>query len=163
MNAPPSSELTNYLIDASKSTIRINANYKVSSNLSAVSRIEMVQYQNSIIGTKNGTIIFQDLVYTTEEKGLSIVGRIALFSIEDYNARVYATETDVLNQYSVPLYQNSGVRYYFVVHYRFSKKLDAWLKYSNTTYNNVNTIGTGLQQINGNVLSDLRVQIRWSL
>ena len=163
VNAPPSSELTNYLIDASKSTIRINANYKVSSNLSAVSRIEMVQYQNSIIGTKNGTIIFQDLVYTTEEKGLSIVGRIALFSIEDYNARVYATETDVLNQYSVPLYQNSGVRYYFVVHYRFSKKLDAWLKYSNTTYNNVNTIGTGLQQINGNVLSDLRVQIRWSL
>ena len=155
-------ETSNFLIDAYRKVIRLNANYKISSSLAGVTRLEVVEYNNPIVGTKNGTLIFQDLIYTSDLKELSIAGRIALFSVEDYNARIYATESDVLNQYSVPLYQNSGVRYYLSVHYRFTKKVDAWIKYSQTTYNNVTTIGTGLQQINGNVLSDLRLQLRWS-
>jgi Helix-hairpin-helix motif len=162
INSPTGNETANFLIDAYRKVIRLNTNYKISSSLAGVSRLEVVEYNNPIIGTKNGTLIFQDFIYTTELKELSLSGRIALFSVEDYNARIYATESDVLNQYSVPLFQNSGVRYYLTVHYRFTKKVDAWIKYSQTTYNNVTTIGTGLQQINGNVLSDLRLQLRWS-
>ena len=162
INTPTNVEVVNYLIEASKKIIRLNANYKISQTLAAVSRFEVSQYEDLFLGNKTGTLIFQDLIYTTELKELQFSGRIAVFSIEDYTARIYANETDVLNQYSVPLYQNSGVRYYLVVHYRFTKKVDAWVKYSQTTYNNVNTISSGLQQINGNILSDLRVQLRWS-
>ena len=163
INSPTGIESSNFLIDAYRKVFRLNANYKISEQLAGVSRLEVVEYNNPIIGTKSGTLIFQDLIYTTELKELSFSGRIALFSVEDYNSRIYATESDVLNQYSVPLFQNCGVRYYLTVHYRFTKKVDTWIKYSQTTYNNVTTIGTGFQQINGNVLGDLRLQLRWSL
>jgi hypothetical protein len=83
--------------------------------------------------------------------------------VDDYNARVYATEQDVLYQYSVPLYQHSGIRFYAVTHIRFNKRLDCWLKYSQTHYSNVNTISSGLEQINGNKISDIRVQLRVTL
>jgi hypothetical protein len=85
-----------------------------------------------------------------------------MFDIDDFNARVFAVESDVLYQYSVPLYQNAGVRYYILLHYNVSKHFDLWLRYAKTTYRNVNSIGTGLEQIQGNESSDMKVQVRWS-
>jgi hypothetical protein len=38
-----------------------------------------------------------------------------------------------------------------------------WIKYSNTTYSNVQSISSGLQEIKGNTLSDLRVQFRLTI
>ncbi|MFI5222108.1 MAG: hypothetical protein ACHQK8_07270, partial [Bacteroidia bacterium] len=148
--------------NSTKENFRADASYKLSQNFSAETRMEIVQFHENINGFKNGSLIFQDLIYNSELKIFSLTGRIAVFNVDDYNARVYATEADVLHSYSVPLYQNSGVRFYLVTHVKLSKKLDAWIKYSQTTYNNVNTISSGLQQINGNILSDLRVQLRVS-
>jgi len=86
---------------------------------------------------------------------------LAYFTVDDYNARVYAAENDVLYQYAVPLYQNSGVRYYVVGRIKINRKLEVWFKWSETIYNNVNTISSGLEQINGNRLSEYRLQLRW--
>jgi hypothetical protein len=85
-----------------------------------------------------------------------------VFSIEDYNARIYAVENDVLYQYSVPAFQNSGVRYYVLLNYSPLRRLELWVRFSQTRYNNVETIGSGLDTINGSVLSELHVQCRWS-
>jgi hypothetical protein len=93
-------------------------------------------------------------------KKVALILRMAYFTVDDYNARVYAAENDVLYQYAVPLYQNSGVRYYAVARLKVNRKLELWFKYSQTRYSNVNTISSGLEQINGNTLTDLRVQFR---
>lgn len=151
---------TDYTTTAEKEQYRLNAQYKLSENISGKSRVEMTQYYDVLSGKKYGALIFQDLMYTTLFKTFSIAGRIALFSVDDYNARVYATEQDVLYQYSVPLYQNSGMRYYAVMHLRFNRRFDLWVKYSQTAYSNVTSIGSGLERINGNTLTDLRVQVR---
>ncbi len=160
-NLPTTDVPINYLGEVSREIIRLNAQYKISNSLSAKSRAEFVQYNDVVNGYKVGVLIFQDIIYATTFKDLSFTGRIALFNVEDYNARIYATENDVLYQYAVPQFQNSGIRYYLVVHYRINKQLDCWIKYAQTTYNNVNTISSGLDQINGNVLSNMRIQMRW--
>lgn len=140
---------------------RVHSQYKISDNLTAKSRLEMVLYQDELSGRQQGSLLFQDLLYTHPQKRFTIATRIALFSVDDYNAKVYATEQDVLYQYSVPLYQNSGIRYYVVAHVKLRKGLDAWFKYSHTEYSNVKSISSGLERVDGNVLSDLRVQVRY--
>lgn len=152
-----------YITQTVKELYRLNVQYKLSETFAAKSRIEFSQYSDPINGKLQGTLIFQDISYTTPFKRFTMSGRFAIFSIDDYNARVYATEQDVLYQYAVPLYQNSGIRYYAVTHIRITRRFDLWLKYSKTQYSNVKTIGSGLEKIEGNTLSDLRVQVRVGL
>ncbi|MES2559868.1 MAG: helix-hairpin-helix domain-containing protein [Bacteroidota bacterium] len=140
---------------------RVNAQYKISDNLTGKSRLEMVFYKDELSGNQQGSLLFQDLLYTHPQKRFTLATRIAVFSVDDYNAKVYATEQDVLYQYSVPLYQNSGIRYYVVAHVKIRRGLDVWFKYSHTEYSNVTSISSGLEKVDGNVLSDLRVQIRF--
>lgn len=141
---------------------RIHAQYKVSDNLTGKSRLEVVFYKDELSNNQQGSLLFQDLLYTHPQKRFSFGTRIALFAVDDYNARVYATEQDVLYQYAVPLYQNSGIRYYAVAHLKIRRGLDVWFKYSHTEYNNVKSISSGLERVEGNVLSDLRVQVRYA-
>lgn len=149
-----------YLSNQQRSTYRFNAQYKVSLDLSAKSRVEVIQFSDELNKSQMGTLIFQDIQYSTPRKKLAIITRLAYFTVDDYNARVYAAENDVLYQYAVPLYQNSGVRYYMVVRAKINRKLELWLKFSETIYSNVKTISSGLEQINGNRLTDLRLQFR---
>jgi hypothetical protein len=161
-NQSNNTSAVDYIIQAVKDHYRLNAQYKLSENLSGKSRVEITQYSDPLNGVQRGTLLFQDLMYTTSFKQLSFGGRFAIFSVDDYNARVYATEQDVLYQYSVPLYQNSGIRYYAVTHIRITHRFDLWIKYSKTQYSNLKEIGSGLEKIEGNTLSDLRVQMRVS-
>ncbi len=162
-NQPDNLSETDYTTINQRKQYRLNAQYTITENLGAKSRLEIISYRDEQSGVQHGSLIFQDLSYTTTNKRFSITTRIAIFSVDDYNARVYATEQDVLYQYTVPLYQNSGIRYYGVIHFRANKKLDMWLKYSQTQYSNISSISSGLEKIDGNKISDLRLQLRLTL
>lgn len=153
---------TDELAALSKENIRFHAQYKITPSLSGKTRAEFVQYHDMLNGYQSGTLIFQDLQYTTPFKDFSVTGRVALFAVEDARARVYATESDVLYHYAVPQYAHNGLRYYVLVHYRVTRQLDVWARYAQTTYSDVQTIGSGTELVQGNVLSDLRVQARLS-
>lgn len=145
----------------SRTIFRFQAQYKLSLSLNLKSRIENITFTNEVNTPKNGTLIFQDLTWALPRKKLEITTRVAYFSIEDYNARIYATETDILYQYALPMYQNSGIRYYFVARYMVNRNLEFRIKVSQTTYSNVNEISGGLEKIEGNKLTDIRLQVRW--
>lgn len=153
-------ERTDYLSPASRTQYRLHAQYKLSAQWTGKSRVEHVLYSDNLLNNQTGTLIFQDLFYSTPRKQTTLTARVAVFTIDDFNARIYANENDVLYQYAVPLFNNSGIRYYLVLHQRISRKLDFWIKYSVTDYSDIESIGSGLQQINGNVQRDLRVQLR---
>ena len=150
------------IVPQTRDLIRLHLQYKVGTHFSFKSRLEHCIFNAEGIGQKSGTLIYQDFQYKPMFNPLDITCRLAMFDIEDFNARVFAVESDVLYQYSVPLYQNAGIRYYILLHYNVSKYFDIWLRYAKTTYSNVNTIGSGLEQIQGNENSDMKVQVRWS-
>jgi hypothetical protein len=154
---------TDFTSNNQRQQYRFHAQYTLTETWSGKSRLESIQFNDELNTNQLGTLIFQDLSYTSPKKKISITMRIAAFSVDDYNARVYATENEVLYQYAVPLYQNSGMRYYAVIHYRLNRKLDLWLKCSQTAYSNMSSISSGLEKVNGNTLSDLRVQVRITL
>jgi hypothetical protein len=46
--------------------------------------------------------------------------------------------------------------------YQINKKIKLFARYAQTKYSNINSIGTGLERINGNTQSDLSLQLQVS-
>ena len=87
--------------------------------------------------------------------------RVALFDTPGFNSRIYAYENDVLYGYSIPAYQNKGLRYYVNGRYRFTGKMDMWLRYSLSKYKDITEIGSGQDQIDGSKRSEIKIQFRY--
>ncbi|GAB3646438.1 helix-hairpin-helix domain-containing protein [Echinicola sediminis] len=87
--------------------------------------------------------------------------RFALFDTEDYENRQYIFEKNVLWAFSIPSYYGQGMRYYLLTQYNLSRKLSFWIRWSRSVYTDRDQIGSGLQQVDGNRLSELTAQMRY--
>jgi hypothetical protein len=73
---------------------------------------------------------------------------------------MYAYENDVLYAFSVPAYYDKGIRTYLVMSYSFPKGLVVWFRIAQTHLPGVNTIGSDLNEIEGNSRTEIKLQIR---
>ncbi len=108
----------------------------------------------------HGFLIYQDVNYTFERIPLKLYGRIALFDTDDYASRVYAYEHDMLYAFSFPAYYYSGNRFYVMAKYQWHK-ISFWLRFSSTQYHHKDKILSGLNEIKGNRVSEIKFQVRW--
>jgi hypothetical protein len=150
-----------YLTDKGiKTNYWINADYKVSTNLGFKTRAQFVTYQ---LGgkTSSGMALIQDINFDWPR--FSFSARYALFQTDDYDSRLYAYERDAWLAFSIPAYQGIGTRKYILIQYKASQKIDLWLRWASTEYENQETIGSGGEQIAGNARNDFKFQIRLKL
>lgn len=111
--------------------------------------------------TTQGYLIAQDVNFKFRKIRLST--RFSLFQTDDFNNRQYLYEKDVLYVFAIPFFSGGpGFRNYYVLQLKPHKRIDIWMKYAFTKYKgDVKSIGSGLDQIQGNKRSDLRVQLRY--
>jgi predicted porin len=145
-----------------KQQFRFHIKYKLSLMLEAETRLEQSYFNTKNIAPSNGTLIYQDIKYKANGGKWTLSARLALFSIDDYDARIYSYEDNLPYTFTVPLYQNSGSRFYLMAKYQVTKKIKLFARYAQTKYNNINSIGSGLEQISGNTQSDLSMQLHLS-
>ena len=93
-------------------------------------------------------------------KPISGVLRLQYFETDGYNSRIYAYENDVLYSYSIPAFSDKGFRYYLTLNYDLTKKLSFWLRWAQTIYKNRNTVGSGLDEIQGSRRTEVKLQAR---
>ena len=105
-----------------------------------------------------GFIVAQDVNYKNARYALS--ARFALFDTDDYDSRQYIYERDLLYVYSIPSFYDKGIRYYLVGKYVVSSSISFWLKFSQTKYSARESIGSGLEEIEGDTKSNIGFQIR---
>ena len=148
------------LIDVKKSKYRAEIQYQINQKISLKNRVEMVQLQEGNTAFRFGFLAYQDINYHPLSSKLSGNIRLALFETTDFDTRIYAYENDVLYGYSIPGFQNEGVRFYTNLRYNIKRGIDLWLKYAITKYNNLDVIGSGLEEIDGNQRSELKLQVR---
>ncbi len=155
-----SNEINTVLEEQVKQQWRFHIKYKISLVLESESRVEWSEFNTASTTTNYGFLAFQDIKYKFFSQKMSVSTRLALFSIDNYNARIYAYEDHLPYNFSVPLYQHNGTRFYLVYKYEISKNIKLFLRYSHTQYANISSIGSGLEQINGNTQSDLITQLQ---
>ncbi len=142
--------------------LRLHLMYKVSHNLKLQSRLSFAVYDQEPLKISNGYLLYQDVQYSLEKLPLKFSFRYAVFNTDDYNSRIYAYENDVLYKFSVPAYYYHGQRYYLLANFKLNKSISMWLRFSQTVYNNKSTISSGLEEIKGNIKSEITAQLRWT-
>ena len=160
-NAPEDILGIDYLTARERKYLRYNISYKISDGFRTRTRMEVSQYGLGDRDPEKGYLLYQDLLYKAAAFPLSISFRFALFDTETYNARIYAYENDVLYSYSIPAYYYKGTRTYCLIKYTIARKFDIWRRYSQTYYDNRYEIGSGLNQINGSIKSEIKAQVRY--
>jgi hypothetical protein len=162
-NQSDNTTVTNFLVSIPKQNWRTQVSYKINTALALRSRVELLWYNNkdNKINTEKGFLAFFDFLYKPLLTPYSAVLRLQYFETDSYNSRIYAYENDVLYSYSIPAFYDKGFRYYITFNYDVGKKISVWLRWAQTIYRDKTTVGSGLDEINGNKRSELKLQGRW--
>lgn len=136
-----------------------NVDYKLGRFFSMKTRAQGSAYSQDQKKTTKGFALVQDISLAYWKlKGST---RFALFDTDDFTNSQYIYERDVLYAFSVPAYFGTGIRSYFLLQYKVSRPLSIWLRYASFSYENQDTIGSGLGEIAGNERSELKLMIRY--
>lgn len=139
-----------------KRSALINVSYSLADNLQMKTRAQGSTYQFNEKSSQ-GIAIMQDIDWTLNK--FQFIGRYALFQTDDYDNRQYTYERDAYLAYSFPAYYGKGVRTYLMLEYTLNKYVSLWLRFSQTRYLNQETIGSGVDTIEGTQRNDIRFQL----
>jgi hypothetical protein len=147
--------------DEKKQNFRFHISFQVSPVISLRNRVEHVWYQKD---GKNeyGFMILQDISMDFKSFPVSIDLRYAMFDAP-YEARIYAYENDLLYTSSIPAYSGKGNRFYIMMKYKLAGKIDIRLRYSQYLYSETEKVGSGLDEIEGNKKSEIKLQFVFQL
>jgi hypothetical protein len=137
----------------------LQADYPVSGGLEFTTRVQASDFSLGSQFTR-GFAMMQDLSWRL--KRFKFSGRFAMFDTDDFDNRQYAYEADVLYAFSIPAYNGQGIRNMLLVQYKAGANLTFWLRYAHTRYTDRNTIGSGLEMIDGPERTDMKFQTRIS-
>lgn len=159
-NQSANSTVTNFLVFLPRQNWRTQVSFKPNQFLTLRSRAEMLWYDKKGNNNEKGFLGFVDVGYKPMMKPYSGIVRLQYFETDGYNSRIYAYENDVLYSYSIPAFFDRGFRYYLNLNYDLTRKLTLWLRWAQTLYSDKQIIGSGLDEIEGNSRSELRLQLR---
>ncbi len=140
--------------------LRIHGAYPVLPGVSMRTRAEMVRYAHGA-NREKGFLIYHDILYRNSSNPLSATLRYAMFDTGGHNSRIYAHEHDVLYAFSFPFYSDAGTRAYLLVRYRLRYNLDLYARIAQTAYRNRDHSGSGLDRVEGNLRTELKLQLRF--
>ena len=149
-----------FTADERISRMRLHVSHFVNRAIQLRSRIEVSEYQND---TENplGIVIYQDLLFKPVNKPFSLTSRILWFNVEDFDARIYTYENDVLNDFFVPFFNGNGFRYYVNLRYKPNRKTTLELRWAQIKYFDREIIGSGPNEIEGSVNTNVKAQVRY--
>lgn len=144
-----------------RSSIRLNAEHG-NAGVRLQSRAEWSWYTHNE-GQYQGALLMQDLTFKQWPRPIDFSARLAAFYTEDFSARIYAYERDLLYQFYIPAFSGTGARAMLLTHYKLNRSLDFWLKMAYTRYADRNENGSGWFTIEDNRRLDLKLQLRYRL
>ena len=155
-------DLIDYLVPVKQSNYRFNISYSITPSVKLKNRVELIDYKLDNNKTQKGYLVYQDVTYSKLGKPFSFTFRYAIFQSDSYDARIYAYENDVPGSYSIPAYYDRGSRFYIMLDYNLTRRIELWFRYSQTYYDNKAVISEGsLTEIQGNTKSEIKAQIKF--
>ena len=154
-------QVLNQVLNQPRQNWRTHFSYKINREFTLRSRTEIVWFDRKGATASNGFLMYADVVYKPMLKPFSASIRLQYFETDDYNSRLYAYENDVLYSFSIPVFYDKGYRYYLNVNYDLTRKLTAWARIAQTINPDRTSIGSGLDEINGNHKTEVKLQLMY--
>ncbi len=154
---------TNYknTIAIPKNQITFYINQQIHSDISFKTRLDYAHVQSYQNVFTSGVAFTQDLKFKKMHFPMSFTMRYVYFDVQNYLARIYVFEDDVLYSNAIPMLYNKGHRVAFICNWLVLKHFDVWFKISTTVYDNTSILSEGsLSQIDANQKSEIKLQAR---
>jgi competence ComEA-like helix-hairpin-helix protein len=142
-----------------RGSVRLQLDYAAGKLIRLQTRVEGVRSRVTGSKANYGLLISQDLRWQVSPH-LNIQGRIMTFDTDNYDARIYEYENDLLYVMYTPSFSGKGERSYVVMKYSPCHYLTIYAKYDVTVFENEWYIGSGLDRIKGNKRSHFGVEMR---
>jgi hypothetical protein len=156
-----STEITYFTGEYNTTDFYFSFNYMLTNHFALRNIIAINSGADDITKAHYGYLLTQDFSYTPTRLPLVVNIRYELFDATNYDTRFYIYEKDIPNVFSMPMLYSKGSRSVLNVHYNMNKHLSFWFKIVQTTYEDVSSIGSGLETINHNHKTDARTMIQW--
>ena len=110
--------------------------------------------------SSQGILIGQGIGYQFRNFPLLLDAGGAWFQTDDYASRISMYEKGLLYSFNIPSFYGKGERFTFNARYELGKHIILQAKYALTHYRDREVISSGLEEIEGNMKSDLYMQVR---
>ena len=107
-----------------------------------------------------GILVGQSLGYQFQKIPLQLDLSAAWFHTDDYSSRISLYEKGLLYGFHIPSFYGKGERYTLNGKFEWNQSIILQAKYALTHYRDRKIISSGMEQINGNMKSDLYLQLR---
>jgi hypothetical protein len=141
-----------------KQNFRTQFSYKFHPSFTFRSRVETVWFDKKGDAAETGFLLFTDVIYKPVMKPFSANIRLQYFETDGFNSRLYAFENDVQYSYSIPAFSEKGYRTYLNINYDLTKKITFWARIAQTFYPERQKTGSGLDEINSNRRTEVKLQ-----
>ena len=141
--------------------IRYQMIYKPFASLSSRTSIDFSVFSEEQGRISRGWMVSQSLGWKSTQIPLQADLYFAFFNTDDYFSRISAYEKNLLYVFNSPMFYDRGYRLSTVLRYFLTKKLSLSTKFGWTHYFDLETIGSGLETIEGRNRTDLDLMIHW--
>lgn len=145
-----------------RNSLRIQVQHQPLKTYRSRTRIEFIWYQAAEESIENGLILFHDVRLILNNNWL-FDARLTFFETDSFNTRGYQFENDLRYVLTNTVLNNTGQRWYIVTSYKPFKSLEVSAKISQSIFENIQFISSGLNRIQGNTRTNVGLQIRYSL
>lgn len=159
---PVLSRLLRTVRPETRQSARFQIDYRFSRSLDVRARLEGVRWHAPATATQYGLLLYQQLQWEPSSLLRAYV-RLTFFDTDDWQSRVYTYENDLLYAFSVPVFSGRGQRAFVLLRVAPTDRLTVEAKAAVTHFEGVDTIGSGLDEIEGRRLREVRAQLRWHL
>ena len=161
INAPDNETAFNQPIPRELFQTRLHIARNINKSLELRTRVDWGYFDNQVEERQTGFSILQDVLYRPLGSPLSFTARYALYQTDSYDIRFYHYENNLLNTFAIPAYYNRGSRFYLNVRYRPVQAFTLEARIAQSFWSDRKTIGSGLDEINGPVRTDVALQIKY--
>ncbi|MEP7147183.1 MAG: helix-hairpin-helix domain-containing protein [bacterium] len=130
---------------------RVGFIYQVTDRFRLRSRFEYVNVDYKIYGGDNKGMLFFSDIRILPFTGLVFDTRFIFFDTDKYDSRIYEYESDIKGVMSNVSLYGKGRRWYVLLKYKPFPFADLSVKYAETYFNGARSIGTGNDEIKGDV------------
>ena len=161
--AGPTGAVFSGLTDETRQSLRVQGEYLASRSLRFRARVEGTRYREADGPFATGVLVFQDVRWRFLDAFL-LDARLTFFDTEGYDARLYQFENDLYGVFANTLLYGRGTRAYALLAFRPGGRfdgLDLRVKLAETRFRHRFTVGSGLDEVEGDRVRDLSLQLRY--
>jgi hypothetical protein len=160
--AGPTGAVLPGLTDETRQSLRVQGEFVASRALRFRARVEGTRYHEADGPWATGMLVFQDVRWSFG--AFLLDARLTFFDTEGFDARLYQFENDLLGVFANTLLFGRGTRAYALLAFRPGGRfdgLDLRAKLAETRFQDRRTVGSGLDEVEGDRVRDLSLQLRY--